>query len=93
MRQSKCDILTSVHKGQKNPKCESCGKSFSKAKNLKRHIHTVHEDHKEHICESCNKSFTAAVTLITHIYTVQFMQATKPTNVFLVVNHFLWQEI
>ena len=82
MRQSKCDIRTSVHKGQKNPKCESCGKSFSKAKNLKRHIHTVYEGHKEHICESCNKSFTAAVTLIT-----------KPTNVFLVVNHFLWHEI
>ena len=28
-------------------KCESCGKSFSLAKDLKRHIQTLHKGHKD----------------------------------------------
>ena len=31
-------------------KCKSCGKSFSQAGKLKRHIHTIHEGHKDHKC-------------------------------------------
>ena len=42
----------------KNYKCESCGKSFSIAGYLKRHIQIVHEEHKDHKCESCGKSFS-----------------------------------
>ena len=49
-----------VHKGHKNHKCKSCGKSFSKAADLKRHIHTDHEGHKDHKCDSCVKLFTGA---------------------------------
>ena len=51
-------------------KCESCGKSFSRAYSLKKHIHTVHEGHKDYKCESCDKSFSQASTLKTHIHTV-----------------------
>ena len=39
------------HIHEKDYKCESCGKSFSKACNLKRHNHTVHEGHKDYKCE------------------------------------------
>ena len=31
-------------------KCESCGKSFSHAHNLKVHINTVHKGHKDFKC-------------------------------------------
>ena len=48
-------------------KCESCGKSFSNAGYLKRHIRIVHEGHK---CESCGNSFSQAQFLKKHIYMV-----------------------
>ena len=51
-------------------KCQSCGKSFSEARNLKRHIHTVHEGHKDHKCKSCGKSFSQGGYLKNHIHTV-----------------------
>ena len=38
-----------------NYKCESCGKSFSSAQILKKHIHTIHEGHKDHKCDTCGK--------------------------------------
>ena len=37
-----------IHEGQKAYICESCGKSFSEAQNLKRHIQTVHEGHNDY---------------------------------------------
>ena len=46
-------------KGFLEHKCKSCGKSFSVAQNLKRHIHTFHEGHKDYKCESCGKSFSS----------------------------------
>ena len=36
------DHINSVHNVQKDHKCDSCGKAFSKAGNLKRHINSAH---------------------------------------------------
>ena len=54
----------------KGHKCVSCGKSFSAAHVLKRHIYTVHEGHKDHKCESCSKTFSQLGNLKFHIHTV-----------------------
>ena len=34
--------IHSVHNGQKDHKCDSCGKAFSSAGDLKKHINAVH---------------------------------------------------
>ena len=74
---SKSDITITMdngihlfHKELKDYMCESCGKSFSKAKKLISHIYTVHEEHKDYKCESCGKSFSRAEHLKRHIHTV-----------------------
>ena len=36
--------IHTVHEGYKDHKCESCGKTFSSAQYVKKHIHTFHED-------------------------------------------------
>ena len=56
-----------MHIGQKDCKCQACGKSYSQPGNLKRHMHTIHEGHKHHKCESCGKSFSRTVNLKRHI--------------------------
>ena len=78
--------VKSVH-GSKNNNCESYGKSFSRAWNLKHHIHSVHDGHKDYKCEPCWKSFSQVVNLKRHI--TQFTKATKITNVNLVGKHLL----
>ena len=40
-----------------NYKCETCGKKFSGAGRLNRHIRNVHEGEKFHKCEFCEKTF------------------------------------
>ena len=40
--------INSVHNGQKDHKCDSCGKAFSQAGNLKTHIDLVHNGKKYH---------------------------------------------
>ena len=50
--------------------CKSCGKSFSSAQYLKKHIHTIHEGHKDYNCEYCGKSFSQKISLTKHIHTV-----------------------
>ena len=37
--------IHTVHKGHKDRKCDSCGKSYTEARILKKHIHAVHESH------------------------------------------------
>ena len=59
-----------IQKDIKENKCGSCGKFFSTAQSLNRHIYTVHEGHKDHKCESCNKSFSEAGDLNKHIRNV-----------------------
>ena len=64
------DLINTIREGHKDYKCESCGKSFSEAVKLKRHIHTVHEGKEDHKCESCDKSFSRAYGLKRHIHTI-----------------------
>ena len=60
--------IRSVHEGgNKDYKCNYCGKSSSRANNLKKHILIVHKGHKDHKCVSCSKSFSTAVSLKNHI--------------------------
>ena len=72
----------SVNVNIKSYDCESCGKSFSQAHNLTRHIHTIHENHKDYKCESCGKSFSQAGNLKTHIHIIH-----DTTNVTYATKH------
>ena len=58
------------HKGHNNLKCESCGKLFSQAGYLKKHIYIIHQGHKDHKCEYCGKSFSQAGDLKRHIHRI-----------------------
>ena len=55
----------SIHK-YKN-QCNRCGKSFSRAGDLKKHVEFVHEGVKKHKCDPCNKAFSTAQTLKRHM--------------------------
>ena len=79
-----------VHNGQKYHKCNSCGKAFSSAGDLKRHINSVHNGQKDHKCDSCLKTFSQSGNLKKHINSVQMVK--KITTVTLVESHFLKQE-
>ena len=41
------DLINTIREGHKDYKCESCGKSFSEAGNLRKHILKVHEGNIE----------------------------------------------
>ena len=45
-------LKADVHEGHNDHKCKSCGKSFSQAENLKKHIYTIHEGRKDYKYES-----------------------------------------
>ena len=59
--------IDTIHNGQKDYKCNSCGKSFSQAQNLKTHINSVHNGVKNNKCDSCGKSFSSSQYLKIHI--------------------------
>ena len=81
-----------VHNGQKDYKCDSCGKAFSRANSLKIHIISVHNGQKDYKCESCGKSFPQGGNLKNHINAVHNSQKDHKYNVTLVERHFLKQE-
>ena len=62
--------VPAVHNGQKDHKCNSCGKEFSRADHLKTHINAVHNGVKDYKCHSCGKSFSQAGSLRIHINAV-----------------------
>ena len=75
---------------QKDHKCDTCGKTSSSARDLRKHINTVHNEQKDHKCDSCGKAFSQAWILKKHIDTVH--NGKKITNVTYVESHFLKQE-
>ena len=62
--------IDGVHNGKKDHNCDSCGKSFSQAEDLKRHIYSVHNGKKDYKCDSCGKEFSLTANLKKHSYTV-----------------------
>ena len=46
--------------------CNQCGKEFTRASTLKRHIKRVHTGERSFACETCDKSFTTADVLKRH---------------------------
>ena len=57
-------------KGHKDYECDSCSKSFTLAKSLKRHKRVVHEGLKDFKCDSCSKSFAHRHHLKKHMENV-----------------------
>ena len=47
--------------------CGQCGKYFSEAYNLKRHIRRIHDGQRDYECKSCDKSFFEEYDLKRHI--------------------------
>ena len=60
--------IRKIHEESKH--CTQCGKDFSTAQGLKRHIKCVHEGQRNFKCDSCGKSFTQSENLMKHIKTV-----------------------
>ena len=62
--------FSSLHNGQKDHKCDSCGKTFSWAQYLKKHIISVQNGKKDHECDSCGNAFSQEGTLKTNINSI-----------------------
>ena len=59
--------ITNVILFKKIFKCDSFGKSFTQAGNLRGHIKSIHRGQKDFKCDYCGKSFTQTNNLRTHI--------------------------
>jgi uncharacterized Zn-finger protein len=46
--------------------CPTCGKAFSRTRDLERHIST-HTGNRPHVCETCGKAFSTSVYLVQHM--------------------------
>ena len=57
--------------------CETCGKSFTYAKNLECHVKTQHSDVKEVFCDRCGKGFGHELALQKHVQVVCAMEEWK----------------
>ena len=62
--------INAVHNGQKNHKCDSCGKVFPPTGHLKAHINAVHNGQKDYKCDLCEKEFSELGNLKRHINSV-----------------------
>ena len=70
LEQVQADEIVSHFKiggNHKDHKCVSCGKSFTRATNLRTHIKNIHKGHKDYKCDSCGKSFSQSENLKRHI--------------------------
>ena len=74
--------LSSSLNGQKDHKCNSCGKSYSEAGTLKKHINAVHNGQKDHKCNSCEKAFSEAGKLKKHINISNSQMCSNPDTLF-----------
>ena len=61
--------IRTVHEGQKDHKCKSCGELFTRPESLKRHIHNIHEGRKDYKCELCGRSFSQSGIMKVHMKT------------------------
>ena len=62
--------MKTLHAGMKDHKCGTCGKTFGKLFNLKRHIESVHEGIRDHKCQLCGTAFHQKTDLKIHIKNV-----------------------
>ena len=71
------DSLEQENNGNECFKCQRCNKTFTKDRNLKRHIYVVHEGHKDFLCELCQKFFGFKQLLERHMKIKHNIEVTK----------------
>ena len=59
--------ISSVHLGEKNHQCTTCGKAFTHKGHLKIHVKTFHEDPVFYQCEFCDKKCNRKDNLKLHV--------------------------